>query len=169
MSLPSSYKHQDPEQLKMTDRLDITYYIRTYLLEVAEHDGQKIKINSDYEAMRITALLNETCNTQFKSIMGLNGVPYWHEQKVAHVPSNLGRNKGVLFYFICNWCDKRVKYLYQYDLLRSPICRTCCRIKCKRRKPEERFPAGFFNSREEYMRSRYPSNQYADNSEYELN
>jgi hypothetical protein len=77
-------------------------------------------------------LLDKPEYTTFKSMRDIqDGSRYWNEQKVDYTPSNLGSGRGYLFYFICNGCRRRVKYLYDYNFCHPPLCRTCCRIGYK--------------------------------------
>ncbi len=114
------------------ENINITDYIRTFLFELTQKENwkeRKLQIRTLADAMRITGLLDCSQNTTFKSIADLrSGYPYWHEQKVDFIPSNLGKGKGFLFYFVCNNCERRVKYLYRQTFLLSPICRACCRL-----------------------------------------
>lgn len=127
------YQHHNKETLKGIDRLDISEYVHAFLIELSKRQNTPVKVNTPLEAEIVKGLLNTSKNTTFKSIRNIEtGVPYWNYQRVDSVSSNLGSNKGYLFYFICNGCSRRVKYLYQYDLLCSPLCRVCCRIGYKR-------------------------------------
>lgn len=128
------YDHKKKEILNRTQRIDISEYLRTFLLELSNLEAKPVRFNTWFEAERIKGLLNIPKNTRFKSVMDMRmGFPYWDEQRVDYVPSNLGSKRGYIFYFICNGCEKRVKYLYEYDTLCSPLCRTCCRITYKRK------------------------------------
>lgn len=132
------YEHKKKEVMNRIQRVDISEYIRTFLLELSKLESSPTKINTWFEATRIKGLLNIPKNTRFKSLTDMRtGFPYWDEQMVDYVPSNLGNKRGYIFYFICNGCEKRVKYLYEYDTLSSPLCRTCCRITYKRMAPSD--------------------------------
>lgn len=123
------YRHRNAEEL---ERINISDYIREFLVHIRKKEGRVINANHLGSAMHMKELLNDPRYTAFKSVKDVdNGFSYWSEQKVDYVPSNLGRGKGYLFYFICNGCNRRVKYLYEYNLCYSPLCRTCCRLKYK--------------------------------------
>lgn len=129
------YEDEDIDESPKTvlRRIDITDYVKTFLTDLSKREGKRIWINSDFEAERLKGLLNNPINTTFKSMWDMKtGIPYWNEQRVTACPSNLGKNKGVVFYFLCNGCHKRVKYLYVYEELKSPLCRTCCRLPYKK-------------------------------------
>lgn len=124
---------------EVIDTIDISDYVRTFLLQLSELEHDRIRINSEWEAERIKALLNIPKNTMFKSPADLrSGVPYWNEQEVDYVRSNLKQNKGFIFYFICGQCDRRVKRLFFYTLLEPPICRHCCRLPYRQKSYKER-------------------------------
>jgi len=115
-----------------TDRITISEYLRVFLAELAIKEMCEIKINSRSQAERIKSLINIPKNTVFKSLAGFrSSIPYWHEQEVDFVPSNLGKNKGFIFYFICNSCGKLRKDLYFPSMISEPRCRTCCRLQYK--------------------------------------
>lgn len=128
------YEHKKKETMNRIQRVDITEYLRIFLLELSKLEAKPARFDTWFEAERIKGLLNIPQNTKFKSLRDIHtGFPYWDEQSVDYVPSNLGNKRGYIFYFICNGCEKRVKYLYEYDTLSSPLCRTCCRITYKRK------------------------------------
>ena len=126
-----NYTHKNKETLNRIERKDITEYVRIFLLELAEREKRPfIRLTRLSDADRIKGLLNIPKNTIFKSIADFRtGIPYWEKQEVDFVASNLGR--GYLFYFICNRCGRRVKYLYDYIAFGSPLCRTCCQLNYK--------------------------------------
>lgn len=113
-------------------RIDIVDYVRAFLLELAVKEKRPfIVIDSLAQAERVTGLLNLPENTTFKSLANIHsGYLYWLEQRVEYVRSNLGR--GFIFYFICNRCDRRTRYLYHDSPTISPTCRLCCRITYRR-------------------------------------
>lgn len=106
-------------------RVDITDYLREFLIHLAKHDGRRVEIRSEDDARRVLGFINVPENTRYKSI-GNGDAPIWNQQKIVCIASNL--QNGYLFYFICNGCGGRVKYLYQYYLLEPPLCRRCLRI-----------------------------------------
>ena len=112
-------------------RIDTSDYVRTFLFDLSQIEDRKVNVNRVSEAERVKGLINIPMNTSFKTLSDIrSGVPYWEEQKVDYIASNLGR--GYIFYFLCNHCGRRVKYLYEYDMTLSPLCRVCCRITYRR-------------------------------------
>ena len=128
------YKHKNKSLLSRVSRVNSTDYVRTFLLELAVLEKKPyIQLNSPAVAERIKGLLNIPKNTTFKSLSDIEtGLPYWDEQLVDYIDSNLGQ--GYIFYFICNRCGRKVKYLYEYDMTRSRLCRICCRFEYRRSK-----------------------------------
>jgi len=68
----------------------------------------------------------------------------WKGQVVENVPSNLGRNRGIIWYFICNECLNRVMYLYFDNYFRIPLCRRCCKLPYRQPTRTERKASRFF-------------------------
>lgn len=123
------YNSRHQEVKEVYEKINITVYVKTFLLELSHHWGKRVKVNTESDALHMKMFLNNPKYTSFKSSKDLlTDVPYWNEQAVVCFPSNLGEDKGYLFYFLCNGCDERVKYLYVYNYLRSPVCRKCCRL-----------------------------------------
>jgi hypothetical protein len=109
-------------------RIYIGDYVRNFRMSIREKEGRIFKANDDSEIEYMKNCLNNPKYTTFKSIRDFQtGIPHWHEQKVDYAPSNLGR--GYIFYFVCNGCNRRVKHLYEYSMLESPVCRICCGLK----------------------------------------
>lgn len=123
---------------EISRRIDIFDYVRSFVQELSELERSRIKFNNEFDAERIKGLMNLPEKTRFKSINDLRGNPYWHFQEVDYVPSNLGKGRGVLFYFICSRCDRRVKFLYFYTEVEPPICRQCCQLPYRSASYKER-------------------------------
>lgn len=136
------------------ERITIAEYMRAFLDELARKESRRAEINSRFQAERIKGLMNMPENTAFKSINGIRSdYPYWHEQEVDFVPSNLGKDKGFIFYFICNSCGKRRKDLYFPSMINEPLCRICCRLQYKQAGRKERRLSRAFNK--DYLSSEY--------------
>ena len=126
-------------QLKAEDSIDISDYLIQFLRELPSvRNYKKRGIRSTWEANHIKELANDSRNTEFKSTRSVQGDFFWAEQKVDFVPSNLGEGKGFVFYFLCNSCERRVKYLYYMSMISEPLCRTCCRLGYKQSTRKER-------------------------------
>jgi hypothetical protein len=112
-------------------QIDVTGYVESFLLELAKRERRSsIKITKLSDVERIKGLLNLPKNTAFKSLSDIRtNIPFWERQEVDYIKSNLG--KGYIFYFLCNICGRRVKYLYNYNEYSSPKCRICCDLRYK--------------------------------------
>jgi len=120
---------QIPDEERLIERIDIYDYLRTFLRELSNKEEKQTEIKTELDALRVRDLMNIPANTTFKSLEDIrNEQPYWKHQKVDCIPSNLGRSRGYLFYFICNSCGRRVKFLYFHTYLESPMCRKCYRL-----------------------------------------
>lgn len=125
------YKETSKKQLIIeADKITIAEYLRAFLDELAGKEGERSEMKKRFQAERIKGLITDY--VIFKSIADFRtDYPYWNEQKVDFVPSNLGKDKGFIFYFICNGCGKRRKDLYFPSMVDEPFCRVCCRLQYK--------------------------------------
>ena len=105
--------------------------IKDYLDEFLEsfYPNTRVRIRHNGEAMVVKEQINMPQNTMFKTPNGFGGQSYWYEQKVDYVDSNLGSGKGVVFYFICNRCNRKAKYLYRLSYTDEPLCRVCSNLR----------------------------------------
>lgn len=124
------YGDNDNNSIAGVERIDITNYLKIFLEELYALEQRSIDLKTKGGATRIKELMNISKNTVFKSLNDFrSSQPYWEEQEVDCISSNLGKNKGFIFYFICNRCKRRVKYLYFLFSLDVPLCRLCCRLQ----------------------------------------
>lgn len=77
-------------------------------------------------------------NVGLHNLMDEHGEICWRGQLVQYVPSNLGRGRGIIWYFICNDCQSRVKNLYFENYFRAPLCRRCCKLPYRQSTRAER-------------------------------
>ncbi len=126
-----TYNHKNKELLNRIERIDITEYVRAFLLNLMTLEKRlTIRVNKLSDVERIKELMNLPKNTASKSFSDVrSGIPYWDMQKIDYINSNIGR--GYIFYFLCSGCGRRVKYLYEYNMTLSPLCRICCRLGYK--------------------------------------
>ncbi len=117
------------QEVDSHERYDIRHYVTLFILELERLEERPITMNKPSEVSRIKDLLNISRGTTFKSPLDFRSRElYWNSQSIDFRYSNLGKNKGAIFYFLCNGCGKRVRYLYSSSLLCEPRCRRCCRI-----------------------------------------
>ncbi len=118
---------QKKPKITILGRKDITDYVRSFVLHMRKTEGRVLTARHRDETEYMKSLMNDPKNTTYKSFPDFrDGDYFWHHQRVDFVTSNLG--KGFVFYFICNSCRQRAKYLYEYSPLQSPLCRVCCRL-----------------------------------------
>jgi len=86
------------------------------------------QVRHQAEAEVIKTQVNTPNNPQFRHIEIVDGRPRWGNQKIDYVKSNLRGDHGAIFYFRCNHCRGRAKYLY-FCYIYEPWCRTCCGLK----------------------------------------
>jgi hypothetical protein len=110
-------------------RIAINEYIREFVLLIERKHGRTLRVSHLGEAQHMQELLHIPENTAGKSCSDIQtGEYFWGEQKVIFIPSNLGVGRGFRWYFVCNGCRRKAKYLYEYSMLQSPLCRHCCRL-----------------------------------------
>lgn len=111
------------------ERIDISDYLRAFLYELSDKESKMAEVKTELDALRVKELMNIPKNTTFKSLEDIrSGQPYWKYQDVDCIPSNLGKGKGYIFYFICHRCERRVKFLYFHTYVEPPMCRKCYRL-----------------------------------------
>lgn len=124
------------------DKISISDYLRRFLHDLSILEKNRVEIKTEFDAMRIKGLMDVPKNTTFKSINDLRTEqPYWKEQEVDYIPSNLGAGKGFIFYFLCWSCKRRTKHLYFHTYMEPPTCRICQRIPYRR--PKQRTSRGW--------------------------
>jgi hypothetical protein len=115
--------------ITILDRKDITDYVRKFHWHMREKYGRVFNLKRDEEVRFMVEQMNRPEFTTFKSLRDpFGGYYYWDEQVVEFKPSNLGKDKGFIFYFRCKGCYHRVKYLYEYSMIKPPLCRICCHL-----------------------------------------
>jgi len=131
---------------EVIDYIDIKNYLAQFL--ESSYPYARKKVADMQEAMFIRSQMNNPENTKFKSVRGLDGRPFWYEQKVDFVKSNLRGEKGVIFYFLCNACRRRAKYLYFFAFTQEPLCRICCNITYTQPNRRQRLFSRLFNKQD---------------------
>jgi len=127
------------DEERLIERINISDYLRTFLYELSDKEHKRTEIKTELDALRVKELMNIPDNTTFKSLSDIRGgQPYWKYQDVDCIPSNLGKSKGYIFYFICHRCERRVKFLYFHTYLEPPMCRKCYRLPYKQANYKER-------------------------------
>lgn len=103
-------------------RFEVTKLIRNLKLELISDFGldPKLLYSADLEIAR---MLKRYINEDFHRFESLHVVPKHDSMlQVDFIKSNL---KGYVFYFICQFCNRRVLHLYQSHEAEQLGCRTC--------------------------------------------
>ena len=111
--------------IRLIERIQIKDFLVQFLQVYFPFE---VKMRYGDEANVIREQINMQNNPQFRHIKSIDGHSYWSNQKVDFVKSNLGSERGVIFYFICNCCGRRAKYLYFLSYADEPLCRICCNL-----------------------------------------
>ena len=124
----NEYEEKTPD---IIGTVDISVYVSDFFDRLAKHDKRRRQIKTEGDAMVMKSLIDQPRDSSFKVMLGYKPYeePYWIYQKVVYAPSNLGKGRGFVFYFICEKCGRNSKRLYFYDPFQPPMCRLCCRIK----------------------------------------
>lgn len=112
--------------IRAIDRIQIEDFL-SHFLQMSGPFGVKMRNRGEADVIR--EQINLQNNPQFWHIKSIDGHSYWSNQKVDFVESNLGAERGVIFYFLCNSCNRRTKYLYFLSYTREPLCRICYNLK----------------------------------------
>lgn len=115
-------------RIDRAERIDSMATIRALIKEINDQNpglsnqfSQGLNNFADAEVIRSIA---NNPSTQYESL-GYVQSNHQNWQTFDFLPSNLGR--GYLFYFICDRCDKKVKYLYRTgDFIFR--CRSCSNL-----------------------------------------
>lgn len=113
------------------ERIDISDYIKEFVLYIRRKEGRTIDIRQFGAVNYMKELLDNPEYTRFKSTKSPDGSIYWDRQRVSYIQSNLGGGRGYLFYFNCDNCYRRVKYLYRLNYCYPPLCRICSNLSYK--------------------------------------
>jgi hypothetical protein len=139
----------EKRKIAILDRIDATDYIRRCVLEIFKNP-RKLTIRTRSDADHFKSVFNDPKNTTFKSMRDIQtGDPFWNRQLVDYALSNLGR--GFIFYFVCNWCKRKVKYLYLDTYLDAPLCRKCSRFPYRQPTRPERKISRYLRRHPEVM------------------
>lgn len=124
-----------------SQRISAGVCVRNYLLVVKEHAliGDKRFDLNDEESVK-SLLENIEAGTTFNLKQEKYGNIEFSEQnraKLTYTKSNLG--KGYIFWFICNLCERRVRFLYIPSSSQILACRICHRLAYDKQNESKRF------------------------------
>lgn len=121
-----THRFSERQHVGEVERIDSFAALQLFLedLTTLEKRSEKIQLTTRGEMTRIMALMNGA-GSDARSLFPLYSKQSgW--QTFDFVPSNLGI--GYLAYFICQRCERRVRYLYRPEPTEPYYCRICYRI-----------------------------------------
>lgn len=126
--------NHETRQINLAYRISSTAFIAGLIEEIRETDNihstwlQDSRVSDEKEADIIVDIVNNPTVPQYCAILNIQG-QHDYTQQITYVPSNLGRGKGYIFYFICNGCGQNTKYLYMLANGSIFRCRGCNRLR----------------------------------------
>lgn len=134
----------------MIASIDINDYIGRYAWELSPQRRRPI-IRTRSDADHFQRLFSDPMNSPLRSMLGIpSGELYKYAQDVEYAPSNLGR--GFIWYFICNWCGRRAKYLYVDQNREALLCRKCIKFPYRQPTRPERHASRYIRRHPELVR-----------------
>lgn len=113
--------------------------IRNYLLET----GVSLTLNNEKDIKDLISMIE--LNSKFNLKKEVNGDYEYSEPnsvKLTYTQSNLGN--GFVFWFICNLCNRRAKYLYFPPNSTILACRRCHRLSYEKQNASKKY-RDYFN------------------------
>jgi len=108
------------------ESIESTSVIRAFTREYNDRfQGQWLqgcKVGHKQEAEWILSIINEYQPARYMSLLDIET---GEKQQFTYIASNL---RGYIFYFLCNGCDKKVKYLYRPERRWRFLCRSCHKL-----------------------------------------
>src|SRR3989344_4028033 len=100
--------------------------------------GKELDLGKEEDVKLFIELVGQsvTINLRQENNGEVSTTEYMNQIKLTYTKSNL--NKGFIFWFICNLCGRRVRYLYFPPNSEVLACRTCHRLAF-RKKNKKRF------------------------------
>jgi hypothetical protein len=122
-----------------SQKISAAICVRNYLFERPIPIGsQKIDLNNEQNVKDLISDIEGGTTFNLKQQNGLdNDYTEPNRVKLTYSKSNLG--KGFVFWFICNICNKRVKYLYFPPNSTVLACRNCHRLTYDKQNESKRF------------------------------
>ncbi len=131
------YSKYEKRKVEVLERISAQEYMWRYFHGEATNEAYNSTVRLQGSAMLIQWPKGAR-NVGSHNIMDATGELCWKGQIIESVPSNLGRGRGVMWYFLCKDCNNRVKHLYFTNYLRAPLCRRCCKLPYRQPTRSER-------------------------------
>ena len=122
-----------------SQKISAAICVRNYLFErsipIFPH---RINLNNEQDVKDLISEIESGTTFNLKQQNGLdNDYTEPNRVKLTYSKSNLG--KGFVFWFMCNICDRRVKYLYFPPNSTVLACRNCHRLTYDKQNESKRF------------------------------
>ena len=109
--------------------------INNYLLDRKQQkDSKKVDMNSEEQVSDLLKEAESNITINLRQNEGVGREPSYstlNNIKFMHTKSNLGR--GFIFWFMCNLCNKKKRYLYFPPNSEVLACRTCHNLSYQQR------------------------------------
>lgn len=127
-----------------SQRTDVSVFIRHNYLQITDQmkriSQKKLDLNNEEDVKLFIELIEKGVKLNLKQENnGEASYTEWNSVKVTYTKSNL--RKGFVFWFICNICGRRVRYLYFPPNSEVLACRVCHRL-AYRKQNENRLRGG---------------------------
>lgn len=115
-------------------KISSTDFIVGFISEIRERSKAELgwlegsRIRNEAEADTLLSWINTGGAKSYNALLNIQS-QHDNWQQMTYIPSNLGHRKGYIFYFICNGCEERVKYLYMLKSSSIFRCRECNNLR----------------------------------------
>jgi hypothetical protein len=125
--------------IEESQKISASICVRNYLFErpisIISH---KIDLNNEQDVKDLISEIESGTTFNLKQQNGSdNDYTEPNMVKLTHSKSNLG--KGFIFWFICNLCSKRVKFLYFPPNSTVLACRNCHRLTYNKQNESKKY------------------------------
>ncbi len=114
---------------------NVSVFVRhNYLLikEKLKEKGEDLDLNKEEDVKLFVKIVEQgvTVNLKQEKNGEVSTTEYMNPMKLTYTKSNL--NKGFIFWFVCNLCGRKVRYLYFPPNSEVMACRRCHRLAYKK-------------------------------------
>lgn len=133
-----SFRYGKRPVVEESQKISATICVRNYLFERPVPIGlQKIDFNNEQDVKKVISEIESGTTFNLKQQNGVNtDFTEPNKVKLTYSKSNLG--KGYIFWFTCNLCNRRVKYLYFPPNSTILACRNCHRLTYDKQKESKK-------------------------------
>lgn len=133
--------------IENSQRTDISVFIRHSYLQITDQmkelGKEQLNLNDEQDVRLFIEIIEKNVQLNLKQeINGETNFTGMNSVKLTYTKSNL--KKGFIFWFICNLCGRKVRYLYIPPNSEVLACRNCHRLAY--RKQNEKRYRGFLSN-----------------------